>query len=56
MNIIQLQICAQANEQNASVTEHAWIHKEQLPYLFSWFSPKYGENLAQLSNMFPVST
>jgi len=28
MNIIQLLTCSHANEQNASVTEHAWIRKE----------------------------
>lgn len=39
MNIIQLQICAQANEQNASVTEHAWIHKEQLSFYLVGFHP-----------------
>jgi hypothetical protein len=39
MNIIQLQICSQANEQNASVTEHAWIRKEQLPYYLIGFHP-----------------
>jgi hypothetical protein len=39
MNIIQLQICSQANEQNASVTEHAWMRKEQLSYYLVGFHP-----------------
>jgi hypothetical protein len=39
MNIIQLLTSSQANEQNASVTEHAWIRKEQLSYYLVGFHP-----------------
>jgi hypothetical protein len=39
MNIIQLQVCSGSNEQNASVTEHAWLRKEQLSYYLVGFHP-----------------
>lgn len=39
MNIIQLLTSLSANEQRVSITEHAWIRKEQLSYYLVGFHP-----------------